>query len=507
MECLLKIPIIPAFEPQISRRQQLRAEALARSVLREQPQLESGHDTYRRLVLDSPIGDEPSLQLDDFSEIPVIGASDNSQYMQQRARLRAVDGDYVAQSQIIEKGFSDYCQYTLGLGKVTWLYPATEPRLPRQIAFECWQDRRIRYELIQAVRRHGLRYIHPHISTLHVWELGALLCRATRRPIRIIGPTPALARWANNKIEFTRTAARLFGKRCVPHTENAYNFAMLSKTVANLAPLHRQLAIKYPYGTGGEGNFLIDAPRLRGLSLGEVSEYLKQLLSGHRWPKSGRILIDVWETDVLTSPSVQTWIPPKGHGIPLIEGLFEQSISGRQGNFIGSCPVDLPEPVTREIIDRSYLLAVVFQQLGYVGRCSFDLILVGRNLDNCQLKFIECNARWGGTSIPMMLINRLNLKQSGQTYSVRKVKVPGLDQIEFSQLHRALDTDLYDDQTGKGQFILFNPGRIKANSAIDAIAIGDSLQHANDLITSVLPARIAEFVRRKSASAQTFTLD
>lgn len=496
----MKLPLPSRFGATVTGRQIEQAGELAIVIGNEHPQLRAS-DSIRHLIVDSMIDDEPTLYLADFSEIPVINVTDDSPILQQRARLRATDGDFVAQTNKVEKGFSDYCEYTLGLGRVHWLYPSTEPSDTCKIAFECWQDRRVRHDLIHAVRHKGLRYIHPYLSTTHVWELGAMLQTATRRPIKVIGPTPAMAHWANDKIEFSRAAARLLGPQFVPHTESAYNFATLSKKVARLATTHAQLGIKFPYGTGGHGNFLIDAARIRGQSLSEVREYLKNLLLGHRWPKKGRVLIDVWETDVIMSPSVQTWIPPLGGGYPLIDGLFQQSVKGDKGVFAGSRPLRLPSRIEQEIINSSYLLAILFQQLGYVGRCSFDLILVGEDVENCRVEFVECNARWGGTSIPMTLLNRLRICEEN-TYGTCQIEVAGLDQLEFSQLLRELNTELYSPQTGKGRLILFNPARLKALSGIDSIAIGGTMKQVNELLHDVFPVRLKEIVRRHLATGK-----
>ena len=501
----MNLPVIARFQPTATRRDIARAKTMATVIRAEHPQIDGIPDSYQFLKIDSTIEDSPSLVLDDFSEIPLIGLKDTAPVVQRRARWRATSGDFVPQSQSVEPGFSDYCEYKLGLGRVNWLYPTAVPNAPRQLAFQCWQDRRVRHDLIQAVRRDGLRYIHPHLSTLHVWELAAQLHNATRRPISVIGPPHEVARWANNKIEFTRTAARLFGKQSVPHTEAAFNFATLSKKVACLASTHTRLGIKYPYATGGNGNFRIDATRIRGLSLSQVRDFLKQLLAGNRWPQHGRLLLDVWESDVLCSPSVQTWIPPLGHGVPVMEGLFKQTVSGDQGAFVGSCPLELPDELEQQIINNSYLLAVLFQELGYVGRCSFDLIMAGEQLENCRIEFIECNARWGGTSIPMTLMNRLQIEPPERTYSFQNIKVPGLDKISFARLLRELDADLYDPGTGLGSLILTNPGRVRAESAIDAIAIGSTTCETNRLLAKALPSRLAKILRQASITTENGT--
>ncbi len=496
----MKLPIISRLHTNVARQQLAHVLSVARAILDEHPQLDWNRNNYRNLVVREPIEDLPSLQLDDFTEIPLIGATDNAQVLQQRARLRAVDGDWLALSRKVEPGFLDYYEYKLGLGRVTCLYPAIEPSSARQLAIECWLDRRIRRDLVQAVRQQGLRYIHPHVSTMHVWELAAMLSTATRRPVNVIGPTPELARWANDKIEFTRAVACLLGRRLVPHTECAYNFATLSKQVLRLAATNRRLGIKFPYGTGGAGNFLIKCEHVRGRSLRQVRAQLKRLLAAHIWPASGRVLINVWETNVISSPSVQTWIPPLGHGEPILEGLFEQIVTGDQGTFTGSFPAQLPADLEQQIVDYSFLLASLFQQLGYVGRCSFDLILVGEDLGSCNIEFIECNARWGGTSAPMTLMNRLHFDLSKRTYGIRRIKIPGLNRIDFSQLLRGLGDDLFDHSTGHGKFVLMNPARIKASSAIEVIAMGTSTSQVHELLNNVFPSRVTKILNQTSTN-------
>lgn len=504
----MQIPVVSRFQPTISRLQLQRIEGLARLVLREFPNLRTDQDTFHQFLVDDAMGDEPVFHLDDFSEIPVIGTDDNSLVLQQRARLRAFDGDYVATSKPIEAGFVDYCERQLGLGKVNWLFAgkahdvnSPEPGKIQQsvnngrlLAIECWKIREVRNDLIRAIRQNGLRYIHPHVSTLHVWELARLLQSATRRPLSVIGPVPAMARWANNKIEFTRIVRRLLGDEFVPHTESAWNFATLGQAVARLSPTNSKLGIKFPYGTGGRGNFLIDTDQIRGRTLAETREFLKLLLSEHRWPRTGRVLIDVWEQDVISSPSVQVWIPPGCDYQPVIEGLFQQSVVGEKGSFAGSCVLELPTVLQQQIVDSSFLLATLFQKLGYVGRCSFDLILIGENIGNCRFEFIECNARWGGTSIPMTLMNRLGIRKAGNTWCVQNVHVSGLDQICFSQLAGQLLSETYDYKTKRGAFVLFNPARLKANSAVDAIAIAESSQSACDLLFRELPEIISRIL-------------
>ena len=444
------------------------------------------------------IDDRPTLHLDDFSEIPRLAKFDTSAIVQERARLRAVEGDWVVQSQQTEPGYSDYCEYRLGLGRVNWLFPAQQPHDPHQLAVSCWHDRRLRHDLMRAIRHDDLFFVHPHMSTGHVWELAWMLSRATRRPIKVIGPTPWLANWANDKIEFTQAAARLLGSHKVPYTEVAGNFAKLAQQVMRLATTHQRVGVKYPLGTGGSGNFLIESADIRHLSLVELRRVLKERLQGYHWPAGGRLLVDAWEDGVLSSPSVQTWIPPRSAGAPVIEGIFQQLVVGRSYQFIGSQPAHLPASLEQQIVDDSYLLALMFQELGYIGRCSFDLILLGEDAESpdSRFEFIECNGRWGGTSLPMTLMNRLAVPDSGKSWCVRRLTIPGLERLAFSDLQRHLGPLLYDRRAHFGQYVLFCPARMAAQSAIDAISIGNSPQEASHLICQALPQILKRLVNQ-----------
>ena len=217
------------------------------------------------------------------------------------------------------------------------------------------------------------------------------------------------------------------------------------------------------------------------------------MFKGQRWPRCGRVLIDVWEENVISTPSVQTWIPPVMDGQPIIEGLFDQLVCGRRGAFQGTRPLRLPDTIEQKVIDASFLLAVLFQRLGYVGRCSFDLILVGPSIDAGRIEFVECNARWGGTSIPMTLMNRLQIAP-GKTYGTRLVTVPGLNHLQFRTVLDRLEPDLFDARIGSGTCILTNPARITVQSAIEVIAIGNSPRDVEQLLSRDIPLRLQAIV-------------
>jgi hypothetical protein len=110
---------------------------------------------------------------------------------------------------------------------------------------------------------------------------------------------------------------------------------------------------------------------------------------------------------VLASPSVNLWIPEAGSGDPIVEAVFDQQLTGAGREFAGAAPSALPSVWQRRLACEAVLLGAVFQRLGYFGRCSFDAIVVGSDLDHAVLHWIECNGRWGGVSLPVTLASRL----------------------------------------------------------------------------------------------------
>ena len=401
------------------------------------------------------------------------------------ARLRACDGDVIATSEPVAEGYETYCRDNLGLGQVEWLRPTTTTN-PLRVAEACWEDEIVRNRLIDKLRAGELVALHPHMGTLSVWELGALLSEASGRPLKVIAPQPRLSYWVNDKIAFTDLVTRLFGEHWVPRTASAYNFALLAKRIATLAETSPRIGIKIPNSAGGDGTLVVDGAHFQNKRLTAIRSKLKDVLRALNWNGDSELLVDSWESEILWSPSAQLWIPPEKEGGPIVEGLFTQDVEGPTGVFIGCRPANLPEHLTQEIVNRCWLIALVFQHLGYVGRCSFDLVIVGVTLEDCRIAFIECNGRWGGTSAPMTLMNRLFGDWCAQPYVYQVCQLAGLDRMSFLHLLELLPDSLFDHRSRKGNLIIAMPGRMKARSAVDIIGVGGSVEQAKVAIDNGL---------------------
>ena len=491
------IPIVRHFDVSATPHEVQLAERLAGQLVREQPRLAIDAELSR--LVPERLEDAPTLHLDDLSDIHLIDRFYGGVYLEDRASLRAATGDYVASCSPKCEAYENYCEEQLGLGPVTWLHPRTDDN-PLRLASACWTDRSVRHSIIHALRKDGLRYLHPHMGTTAIWTIAHLFQKFSRRPLKVIAPHPHLTRCVNDKTWFADTTARLFGSQSVPITRHVHNFATLARVTFHLADRARYIVFKLPASAGGAGNVVVDAARFRGHSLGEIRAQLKVLLAPLGWSGRRRLLVGSWEAEVQCAPSAQLWIPTEAEGPPIVEGVFEQILEGPEAIFAGCSRAALPDDLTQELVNQCWLLGRLYQRLGYIGRCSFDLILVGKKLDDCRIEFIECNGRWGGASLPMTLMNRLLGDWYARPYATLEHFLPGLERVAFGELLDHFSEDLFDTRTGAGRFILWSPGAIQERGGIDALAIGDTWEAAIETVTNELPKRLRELVAKYATS-------
>jgi hypothetical protein len=406
--------------------------------------------------------------------------------IQLRARTRAGDGDFVATWRSPEPAWASYCTRTLGLGEPRWLHPRPSGRAPR-LPTDCWIDRDVRGELVAALRGGRLRYLQPYQATQPVWQLARLLRAKSGRRVEVVGPPPGLSACVNDKVWFARQVHRLFGDRYLPPTRSAGNLATVTHMVRRLAETSRSVVVKLPDASGGTGNLVLDATEIRGRTLGETRGWLRIRLAPLDWHGESELLVSGWESDVLQSPSSQLWIPPAGEGEPVVEGIFEQIVGGRRGEFLGTRPAHLPQRILDDIVDHSWLLARLFQELGYTGRCSLDLLLVGATLADSRVELIESNGRWGGTSLPMSLVQRLTGDWARTPFTVRSFTVPGLERVGAAEVLACLDPELYTAELPERRLVLFNMTAHEAGREIAALAFGaDAIEREEYLTRAVI---------------------
>lgn len=431
----------------------------------------------------------PTLHLEDVSAIPFVSNVAGVERYQHRARVRAFDGDVFAAATPMSEGYEDYCCNFLGLGH-PHLVMAEPVAAPTAVAQACrhggaWT------ELVAWARSHPHVVIHPYMAIRDVWELGAALAAETNSRVSVLGPTTDALWTANDKSSLSAIASATNGDGWIMRTEVSNDVFSLARDLRSIAAHSTHVGLKRTRCASAMGNMVYEARWVLETPEAEVAGEVRTFLARTEWDGNEPVLAVEWgDTDL--SPSTQMWIPPAGSGDPIIEGIYEQLLEGVEKVFLGSRPSRLPAAVHKELTEASLLVSAAFQAIGYVGRCSFDFIVLGDPAGDFDVRFTECNGRWGGTSTPMFLVDRVGWRDEHgrKPYLAQDFMRPALVGATFIDVRRALEADLYDPRTGQGRFILYNVGPLEGSGKFDVVSLGRTHEEAIEGIADTLPRRL-----------------
>ncbi len=431
----------------------------------------------------SGMSDTLWLVIGDTREIALTKPGDSATY-EHRFSFLARPGDLVVFGSAPHADFKRYRAERLGLGPTVDIIAPPAPKnslLP--LAERCLLDPRAFSQIVEQTKSAGGLTIVPHIGMGSVWRLAAAVGEATRLEILVASPRPQLTRRVNDKLWFARFAAAILGEETLPPTYAAHGPAILAHRMRSLARIAERVVVKVPDSAGGVGNLCLLADEIAGASLCEIKKRILGGLCAAGWRHSYPLLIGVWEAPVLGSPSVQLWIPAVEDGPPIIEGLFEQILQGKEGAFVGSIPARLPENWRRRLAEDAMRLALALQLLGYFGRCSLDTLLVGETFASATLHWIECNGRWGGVSIPMTLVNRLAGGAEAEFVVVQRCEDHWPPRA-FADALQALDAVMF--RPGNNGIILLSPIEIEEGRGVQMLACADTVAAARGLADQAL---------------------
>jgi len=398
-------PIRPQFAFTPSAEHRAEARALARQTLALEPGLDPAW--FRAIGAVSGWAPGQTLYFEDHRSIELITETDAAMFEYRSLGLAGDDDLYII-SRPRNRAFEAYLRDEVGLGSPRVRRVKRPPRrhIGPPIAHLIQQDAALMERLVERAGE-GLN-ISPFLATGDVWALAAAIAKRAGRLVRICGPSPQMTRRANNKLWFTARATELLGADAAPPTLSTYGLATGAARIRQLAERHDTIVVKYPSSAGSAGNLRFPARQFRGRSLSairaDLEDQLHQLAGRPHFP----LLLGVWEHPVAESPSAQLWIPSKEDGPPVLEGVFVQVLEGETGAFIGARRATLPAAVMDRLVNEAQRLGLFFQEVGYFGRLSFDAVLIGETLEEAAIHWIECNARWGGVSIPMTVGRRID---------------------------------------------------------------------------------------------------
>ncbi|MCA8921043.1 MAG: hypothetical protein KDD82_04495 [Planctomycetes bacterium] len=423
--------------------------------------------------------DAPILYLDDFSAIPFLDNISGVAEYQHRTRVRAGEGDLFAAISDPAPGYEDYCRERLQLGSPTFLL-ADPPPCGLRVAKALQGG--AAFELLAAVASDGLA-LHPYMGIEDVWALARALAERSGGEVRVLGPPPPATWVANDKGVFSRLVSGVLGPEFVVETHGSNQAAELAKLLQDLATRHERVALKRTRCASGMGNWHLSAQEVREHTA--LADRVERFLFDTRWDGVEQVLAMAWEP-AEHSPSTQLWIPSLEGGPPRLDGIYEQILVGELRVFQGSRPAGFPRETLRQIAATSLQVGAALQALGYVGRCSFDLLLLGDPAQPSALRFTESNGRWGGTSTPMHLVDRL-IQGPRPPYRAQDFVHPGLIGATFPEVAAKLGDRLYDPRTGEGRYVLYNVGPLQGSGKLDVIAFGDSQDEAEALLADEFP--------------------
>ena len=171
-------------------------------------------------------------------------------------------------------------------------------------------------------------------------------------------------------------------------------------------------------------------------------------------------------------------------GLPIVEGIFGQTLSGERQSFAGATQIILPAELEMRFCREALAISTYFQRLGYIGRLSLDALLIGENVDNAELHWIECNGRWGGVSIPMIVARRLMSSRGGAQLIIVQRAFPNRNIPDFDDLLPKLGSWLYTKEKGEGVVFLEPTDRVQQNITFFVLAM--SREAAEKMATDVL---------------------
>ena len=473
------IPVVAKYTSSISTSEHKRLEKIADRLAANEP----------ALVLTSVFGagvgsglmEGPALLICDDREIALCDP-DRSQIHEYRISTLAADGDTLLISGGRNTAFERYRKDLLGLGTLDVISLPPDTRnghVPLATRLALRPDA-LDVIAAKASKAEGLTIL-PYIGTGSVWVLAAAIAERAKARVRVAAPPPRLTRRVNDKVWFARRVAEVLGLHAQPAFRSVYGPAALAGQVGRLARQADRVVIKVPDSAGSIGNISLGAADIRGHTLEGLRSHLLSILETIGWRGRFPLLVEVWDAPILAGPSVQSWIPERPYGPPILEGIYEQVATGPEGSFVGSVPAELPNRWEEQVTQEALKLATLFQFLGYFGRCSFDAVIAGNDYENAELHWIECNGRWGGVSMPMTLANRLVKDMEHRAFVVVQLSRMEFECRTIDEAQKMVESELFKVPGSDEGVVFLSPFGIERGSGVNLMAIAETVERAKGL--------------------------
>jgi len=408
------------------------------------------------------------IHLDDSSRIPLIERLPMAAGFQLRARLRAASGDVVLSNCEPPRAYESYNSDRLGLGSTMWLQPGYNKE-SMAVTDDCLASAECLETLARLLAVSGGGYIHPYVSFEEIWLLAQELSNRSNSTVSVVGPIPAVAGLVNNKCRFLEFARVIAGGAATVPFAVGSSPSVVANLLQQLSRSTNRLLVRLPDSTAGLGTAIVDTSSLPAAN--HLTSYVEAMLAALGWDGRADVLLSPWISSLM-SVSTQMWIPPLRLGLPVCEGIYEQYLHPRNGmQFWGAKPVQLPDNINAELLRLSRVICAALQRAGYIGRCSYDFLLVGEHLASSRPIFVECNGRWGGTSSVMSLVDRISPASGRLAHSFGPIADDALRGVSFDDILKTFRSELFESRTGSRRGVmLYNVGGLAAGR-VDICAV------------------------------------
>ena len=298
--------------------------------------------------------------------------------------------------------------------------------------------------------------IIPFCGSSALWSLAGYIATQTGLNVSVAAPAPKLTPLVNDRLWFRELAKSLFEPDEIPMTKPAYGPESLLHLVRAFAKNYSKVVVRISNGIDIYCNVKMNSETIMSSTDDELGTLLTVVLKDHDWNNKYPLMVEVWDTEVLSNPSVQVWVPAKGTGSPIVEGIFDRSLLNATDGLVIAKPAEIPPHLEQIVIDEAIQLAVALQQLGYFGKLDIEGIISGSNITNSQLYWTGCNGRWSGLTLPVALSNRL-FDTKNITVSIAQLTFKDAANSCFSVIHAALHDLLYTRSNKEGRVLLLVP--------------------------------------------------
>ena len=440
-------------------------------------------NVFERMNVRSGAADGPAVFVEDHSAIALSGQGIPLAF-EHRIRLLAGTGDTVLVSHR-HRAFEAYCRDVVGLASPDTLVVPVRDDGALGVTARAASDPRVLAGLARRAGEAGGLTVFPYLASGDAWRLASGIAERAGVVVHVAAAPPALTARANDKTWFSECVGALLGPRALIAGASAFGAAALAARLRALARRHPRVVVKVPASASGTGNVTIDSHALRGLPLREIRDRTLAALRARGWGNGYPVLVSVWECAAVASPSVQAWIPLAEEGAPRIEGVFDQLLQGPRGEFVGARPSRLGRRLQDRLRLEALLLASLLQHLGYFGRVSFDALITRPGPGRSGVHWVDCNARWGGVSLPLTLANRLTGDGLRGGLVVVQHARPGTGPMAFDTLLTGIEPALY--RPGRpGGVVLTNPGCEERDGLVDFVALAPTQRSARRIADAVV---------------------